>query len=440
MTTFSTATDELLEVVAKAIRENRFPFQGLAVIRDLKGVLRVVLHANASSSSASTEIERLAEDLEDLGKWFSAPILCDKGQGEKLGEAKIAELLWKKAQAWNVQPPLIGVECRKLERRLSKGAWDATEVARLPWPLLGANPPIVAFFSFKGGVGRTTALAGVAALLANEGHSVAVIDLDLEAPGLGPFLDVSTTRGVVDVLVDHAVTGRADTTGGFAPIAALPKALSDDGAGRIQVLPAGDDLNDDYLEKLGRLDFHQTTFAPEESPVRAALESMLKVIKTKFDFILLDARAGFHDLGGLALQGLAHIDVMVARPSAQTKPGLRLALTHLNKVRGDDMQVIVAHAQAPSDPDAAEHSDLQAMVYGLFDSVVYVDWDNAPALTDTGAMHEVVPIAHDKDLVYLKNAHLMPLQPFEGLKKRIEERVRIMRDTAKTRNSGGGTA
>jgi cellulose biosynthesis protein BcsQ len=42
----------------------------------------------------------------------------------------------------------------------------------------------VTFYSFRGGVGRTMALANVAAHLARSGQNVFLIDFDLEAPGL----------------------------------------------------------------------------------------------------------------------------------------------------------------------------------------------------------------------------------------------------------------
>src|SRR3569833_142258 len=65
------------------------------------------------------------------------------------------------------------------------------------------RPPRVAFYSYKGGVGRSTALAIVARQLAREGFSVAVIDLDLEAPGINSLLlaqSVPSPIGVVDYL------------------------------------------------------------------------------------------------------------------------------------------------------------------------------------------------------------------------------------------------
>src|SRR4051812_6902216 len=58
---------------------------------------------------------------------------------------------------------------------------------------------IVTFYSYKGGVGRTFALANIAVLLARRGKRVLIMDWDLEAPGLHRyferFLQERDTRG-----------------------------------------------------------------------------------------------------------------------------------------------------------------------------------------------------------------------------------------------------
>jgi MinD-like ATPase involved in chromosome partitioning or flagellar assembly len=46
---------------------------------------------------------------------------------------------------------------------------------------------IYTFYSYKGGVGRSMALANVAELLYRVGLRVLVVDWDLEAPGLERF-------------------------------------------------------------------------------------------------------------------------------------------------------------------------------------------------------------------------------------------------------------
>lgn len=70
---------------------------------------------------------------------------------------------------------------------------------------------IITFYSYKGGAGRTMALANTACILAAAGHRVLAIDWDLEAPGLHrylhPFLadpDLSKTPGIIDLVWDYA--------------------------------------------------------------------------------------------------------------------------------------------------------------------------------------------------------------------------------------------
>lgn len=47
---------------------------------------------------------------------------------------------------------------------------------------------IITFYSYKGGTGRSMAMANVAWLLAFQGKRVLTIDWDLEAPGLHRYL------------------------------------------------------------------------------------------------------------------------------------------------------------------------------------------------------------------------------------------------------------
>lgn len=48
---------------------------------------------------------------------------------------------------------------------------------------------VVTFYSYKGGVGRTMALANIAIILANEGHKVLVVDWDLDSSGLYSYFN-----------------------------------------------------------------------------------------------------------------------------------------------------------------------------------------------------------------------------------------------------------
>src|SRR5882757_480564 len=65
---------------------------------------------------------------------------------------------------------------------------------------------VVTFYSYKGGVGRSSTLANVAVLLARWGYRVLAIDWDLEAPGLHYYFKEAMPEepagGVIDLAHD----------------------------------------------------------------------------------------------------------------------------------------------------------------------------------------------------------------------------------------------
>src|SRR5215211_3783158 len=75
---------------------------------------------------------------------------------------------------------------------------------------------IVTFYSFKGGVGRSMALANIARQFQLRGLNVVMVDWDLEAPGLETFFSAESAQlrswkdqvGLMDLLLlyrqDHA--------------------------------------------------------------------------------------------------------------------------------------------------------------------------------------------------------------------------------------------
>src|SRR5438045_2615931 len=70
---------------------------------------------------------------------------------------------------------------------------------------------VCTFYSYKGGVGRTLALANVAVLLGQWGYRVLCIDWDLEAPGMHlyfeRYMSGASRPGVVE-LIERVREGR----------------------------------------------------------------------------------------------------------------------------------------------------------------------------------------------------------------------------------------
>ena len=65
----------------------------------------------------------------------------------------------------------------------------------------------IAFHSYKGGTGKTTIAANLAALLAKKGYKVCLLDLDVYAPSLHSYFDVNPKRWINDFLNGTAEVG-----------------------------------------------------------------------------------------------------------------------------------------------------------------------------------------------------------------------------------------
>ncbi len=371
-------------------------------VRDLRGRVRVVVEPEPSNIG-QPERQALETELQrELGRYFAPPIWSTRDERDR---GHLAREVLEQASSWGPTSrgpdPITGevLEARgqwlKLERRLSKAAWLEAGEPQPPWGLDAPMPAIVTFYSFKGGVGRTTALAACAWQLARAGRRVAVVDLDLEAPGLGTLLEVEMRRGVLDFIVDHLASGATDLDDMSAPAQ-----IFGEDAERVEVFPAGQ-LGDGYLDKLARLDFVASTHAAvgsnSTSPTGSALRALIQAVagrEPRPDFVLLDSRAGLHDLGGLSLHGLAHVDVLLSRAGEQGYRGLELAVGTLARRRGVDLKCILVHALAPAKgtPEALrEEPEFLARAYEIVRQRLYslesIDENDMPQRESPEAIH-----------------------------------------------------
>jgi MinD-like ATPase involved in chromosome partitioning or flagellar assembly len=432
MVTFDDVLPTLLRIC-----ESHPDFAGVTkavVVRDLKGTVRIAVQAPDGFETNALE----AALTNALGAWFAPPILGPRSSRDL---ARLRGTVLNQQLPWTGRwiDPLTGAtqvapagKWHKVERHLSKIAWTATDAAILPWPLVVQRPAIVTFFSFKGGVGRTTLLASTALQLAAEGKRVVAIDLDVEAPGLGSLLGATTRRGVIDFLVDHYATGVSDLDGLIAPATAL-----DHDALLVDVIPAGN-LDVTYFEKLARLDFVGSGLVEPDasSPVRDALRGLLEAISHRNpqpDYILIDSRAGLHDVAGLSLHDLAHVDVLVGRDSDQAYQGLELTVAALGLRRAfEDIRCVVVQTMAPDDTGTPEYDritrEYRQRSYDAFATHVYGHDEpegDVPELDDDSAAHFPEVIRFDQRLVnfstiQVRRAELVGAD-FSQVKERIVE-------------------
>jgi MinD-like ATPase involved in chromosome partitioning or flagellar assembly len=393
--------DRVLPELIRVCREDESLQDAVArycIVRDVRGRVRLIIEPKNDSNVALDALQRTL--VATLDKYFVAPIVSAATNGEvkRLAAQILDQARGKWPAGWprSVRNVLGGADTMieagerwtGIERTIGKEAWLTTTPPRPPWPLVkGKTPPIVTFHSFKGGVGRTTLVASYAILLASRTPStrVAVVDLDLEAPGVGSLFGVSTERGVLDVLVDHIATGAIDLDG------ASTLAQVDGTVDRnITVFPAGR-VDDVYVQKLARLDFSSTE-PGKDNPVGMALAAMLKSMRANFDVILLDARAGLHDLAGMSLHGLAHVDVLVFRGTTQNLAGLAQTLRTLGS--RETTALVLVETLLPANEEELfklRRERTRSLVYEMLCEHVYAE-DDPPQLGDVGEPHDVVPV------------------------------------------------
>lgn len=241
-----------------------------------------------------------------------------------------------------------------LERTIAKKAWlDYSGQVAPIWPYedaeSGRQPKIVTFYSFKGGMGRTTALAATALLLARHGRNVLAIDTDIEAPGLATlFFDENHTQcGTVDFYLESSASGQGaiDMTSYLRQIDD-PK-LTEGMTGNIYIIPAGS-VDDHYVQKLGRIDYQDIVEDGMRTHLSHLIKSAVDFIQSvhPLDYILLDARAGFHDMGGVVTAHLPHGAVLFGKNNAQSWNGLKQVIQTLANTQSDPLPIAIVSSMS----------------------------------------------------------------------------------------------
>src|ERR1051326_2994436 len=162
---------------------------------------------------------------------------------------------------------------------------------------------VITFYSYKGGTGRSMAVANVAWLLALGGCKVLVVDWDLEAPGLhryfGPFLDdpqLVRSEGLIDFAVEFVEAAseqdpenpEKDWYKQYSNLLRYAKPLDYPfpGAGTVDFVPAGRQ-DDRYPGRVNSFNWKHFYDKLRGWPV---LEEARRIMQEEYDYILIDSR------------------------------------------------------------------------------------------------------------------------------------------------------
>ena len=195
----------------------------------------------------------------------------------------------------------------------------------------------VVFYSYRGGVGRTTALVNVAVDLAVRGRKVLLVDFDLEAPGLPSFALLrpkgDTHPGLVEFIDEYLRSAKPpDITDYVYPARddVHPARLVGENGGKIWVMPAGRG-DDDYWRAFHEIDWKKLYDLQDGFMLFEAIKSQWRQ-SFQPDYVLVDARAGINDRLGICTRQLPEAVVVLFTPDSpgeaepDVQPGIQRVL------------------------------------------------------------------------------------------------------------------
>ncbi|CAK8719250.1 MAG: CobQ/CobB/MinD/ParA nucleotide binding domain-containing protein [Candidatus Electronema aureum] len=334
--------------------------QPVIVNRDLNGRVRLIIRETMKGNSvAMAAIKTIAAELAEQLKPHSFPA----GQ-VVLFEDDDMESLLAAAPTF----PLEDIEgVYVMDRLANESRWASIAP-------LSLGVPRAVFFSIKGGVGRSTAMAVLAWSLAQAGKRVLVLDLDLESPGLSSALlpaERQPAYGIADWLVEDLVDN-GDAV--FEDMIAI-STLSHDG--EIDVVPAHGRNPGEYISKLGRVWMPKIDSDGKRESWSQRLGRLLNKLEEHLqpDVILIDSRSGIDEVASSCVTDLgASLVLLFAIDGGQTWSGYQMLFGHWHQAgvaREIRERLQLVGAMIP-ETDAADYfSSLCEKSWDMFSNSLY---------------------------------------------------------------------
>lgn len=236
---------------------------------------------------------------------------------------------------------------------------------------------IITFYSFKGGVGRTQAIANVAVSLARKGYDIVVVDMDLESPGLHTYFAPDDeqewsdealvhTPGVLDFLEQAAQIPEQEPS--LAPYLrpCVHRQLHQD-SGSIRLLLPGR-LDSSYANRVASFSwerFYEARLGYEFVEVMRR-----QLVESGADFVLLDSRTGTTEVAGICTFQLPDVVVAMTAPHRQGIEGIGFVAKKIAEARTSgatkrvrELVLLLSRVEEDSELDLREYWVRRARQY-----------------------------------------------------------------------------
>ena len=230
---------------------------------------------------------------------------------------------------------------------------------------------VISFYSYKGGTGRSMAVANIACLLAKHidlsANRVLVTDWDLESPGLHNYFSNSeqaefkNQKGIIDYFVDlHSLLRKKrnlyEQISGENGVEILDKslAISDyiipDVIPKLDFIKAGR-FDADYANRVNSFGWMKFF-----NKYREVISVFRELLTSRYSYVLVDSRTGVTDISGICTMLLPEKLVWVFTPNKQSLHGVTKLIRQAIEFRraSDDFRPLAVFP-LPSRIDDAEH-------------------------------------------------------------------------------------
>lgn len=183
---------------------------------------------------------------------------------------------------------------------------------------------VISIHSFRGGTGKSNTTANIAALLAMDGQRVAVIDTDIQSPGVHVLFGIAgetITTSLNSFLNDESTVRSAahDVT----------DKLGVEASGKVFLVPSS--INPGEIARVLREGYDVTAFT---NGMRELIQAL------KLDVMLIDTHPGLHEETLLSL-AISHALLLVLRPDSQDYEGTGVTVEVARQLRVPSIMLMV---------------------------------------------------------------------------------------------------
>jgi septum site-determining protein MinD len=237
---------------------------------------------------------------------------------------------------------------------------------------------IVSVHSFRGGTGKSNTTANVAAILAQEGRRVGVIDADIQSPGIHVLFGLAGSdvqASLNDFLFGDREIGEValDVTDGAAA-----------GGGRLFLIPSS--MRPGEITRVLREGY---------DPQRLSTGLRELVDELDLDVLLIDTHPGLHEETLLSLV-LSNTLLIVMRPDEQDYEGTGITVRIAQELEVPRIMLVVN--KAPDTLDPAHVEERVRAAYGCDVAAVLPHSDDLMRLASEGVFAQRFPAHPLSDL------------------------------------------